>query len=62
MLQPDEVTIYLVLNDHGKHGIGYYGETDPAKADRESIFRNFMTGQCGKALRVVAFNTAEGWS
>jgi hypothetical protein len=51
MPQPDEVTIYLVLNDHGKHGIAYYGETDPAKADRETIFRNLLTGQYGKAPR-----------
>ena len=57
----DDVTIYLVLNDHGKHGIAY-DETDPAKADRETIIRNFLTGQYGNALRVAAFNTAEGWS
>jgi hypothetical protein len=57
----DDVTVYLVLNDHGKFGIAY-DETDPAEADRESIIRNFLTGQYGNALRVVAFNTAEGWS
>jgi hypothetical protein len=57
----DDVTVYLVLNDHGQFGIAY-DETDPAKADRETIIRNFLTGQYGNALRVVAFNTAEGWS
>src|SRR5580693_5732994 len=57
----DDVTVYLVLNDHGKFGIAY-DETDPADADRETIIRNFLTGQYGNALRVVAFNTAEGWS
>jgi hypothetical protein len=31
---PDDVTVYLVLNDHGKHGIAY-DETDPAEADLE---------------------------
>src|SRR5208282_5317535 len=27
-----------------------------------SIIRNFLTGQYGNAVRVVAFNAAEGWS
>jgi hypothetical protein len=49
------------LNDHGKFGIAY-DETDPAEADRETIIRNFLTGQYSDALRVVAFNTVEGWS
>jgi hypothetical protein len=56
-----DVTVYLVLNDHGQFGIAY-DETDPAEADRETIIRNFLTGQYNDALRVVAFNTAEGWS
>ena len=57
----DDVTVYLVLNDHGPFGIAN-DETDPAEADRETIIRNFLTGQYGDALRAVAFNTAEGWS
>jgi hypothetical protein len=57
----DDVTAYLVLNDHGQFGIAYV-ETDPAEADRETIIRNFLNGQYSNALRVVAFNTAEGWS
>jgi hypothetical protein len=51
----------LVLNDHGQAGIGY-DETDPAEADCETIIRNFLNGQYSNALRVVAFNAAEGWS
>ena len=57
----EDVTVYLVLNDHGEFGIAYV-ETDPAEADRETIIRNFLSGQYSNALRVVAFNTAEGWS
>jgi hypothetical protein len=57
----DDVTVFLVLNDYGRLGLAY-DETDPAKADRETIIRNFLTGQYSDALRVVAFNTAEGWS
>ena len=31
-------------------------------ADRETVLRNFVSGQYSNALRVVAFNTTEGWS
>jgi hypothetical protein len=57
----DDVTVYLVLDDHGRNGLAY-DETDPAEADRETIIRNFLSGQYSNALRVIAFNTAEGWS
>jgi hypothetical protein len=56
----DDVTVYLVLNDY-KTGLAYV-ETDPAEADREPIIRNFLSGQYANPLRVMAFNTAEGWS
>jgi hypothetical protein len=58
---PDDVTVYLVVNDYGKFGRAFV-ETDIAEADRETVLRNFVTGQYSNALRVVAFNTAEGWS
>jgi hypothetical protein len=32
------------------------------EADRETVIRNFLSGQYGNALRVIAFNAAEGWS
>src|SRR5450631_2101069 len=56
----DDVTVYLVLNDY-KTGLAYV-ETAPAESDRETIIRNFLSGQYSNALRVVAFNAAEGWS
>ena len=58
---PDDVTVYLVVNDFGHFGRAYV-ETDIAEADREAIIRSFISGQYSNALRVVAFNTAEGWS
>jgi hypothetical protein len=58
---PDDITIYLVVNDFGHHGRAFV-ETDIAEADRETVIRNFLSGQYSDALRVVAFNTAEGWS
>jgi hypothetical protein len=58
---PDDVTVYLVVNDFGKLGKAYV-ETDITEADCETTIRNFISGQYSNALRVVAFNTAEGWS
>jgi hypothetical protein len=61
MPDPDDVTVYLVVNDYGKHGRAFI-ETDIAEADRETVLRNFLSGKYSNALRVIAFNTAEGWS
>jgi hypothetical protein len=58
---PDDVTVYLVVNDFGKFGRAFV-ETDIAEADRETVIRNFLSAQYSNALRVIAFNTAEGWS
>jgi hypothetical protein len=57
----NDVTIYLVSEDFGPLGRAFL-ETDLAQADRETIVRNFISGQYGNALRVIALNTAEGWS
>lgn len=38
----DDLTAYIILNDHGEFGIASE-ETDPAKADRETIIRNFLS-------------------
>jgi len=37
-------------------------ETDAEATDRETLIRNLMDGQYGYSARIVAFNTAEGWS
>jgi hypothetical protein len=58
---PDDVTVYLVVNDFGKFGRAFV-ETGIAEADRETVIRNLLSGQYSNALRVIAFNTAEGWS
>jgi hypothetical protein len=58
---PNDVTVYLVEENFGQHARGYV-KTDAAEADRETIIRNFIAGQYANPLRVVAFNTAEGWS
>ena len=58
----DDREIYLVLVDFG----GYLGrawpETDEERTDRETVIRDLFEGQYSDPVRVVAFNTAEGWS
>jgi hypothetical protein len=56
----NDVTVYMVLNDY-RTGLAYM-ETAADEADRETVIRNFLSGQYSNAHRVVAFNTAEGWS
>jgi hypothetical protein len=58
---PDDVTVYLVVNDFCSLGRAFV-ETDIAEANRETVIRNSLSGQYSNALRVVAFNTTEGWS
>jgi hypothetical protein len=56
-----DVTVYLVEEEFGQCARGYV-KTDSAEADLETIIRNLISGQYVSPLRVVAFNTAEGWS
>jgi hypothetical protein len=55
-----DVTVYLVLNDYPT-GLAYV-ETALDEADRETVIRNFLSGQYSNPLRVVTFNAAEGSS
>ena len=50
-----------MVNDFGSLRRAFV-ETDIAEADRETVIRDFLSGQYSNALRVVAFNTAEHWS
>jgi hypothetical protein len=57
----DDVAVYLVLDDFGLLGRAYR-ETDEAAANLSTLIDDMMTGQFNCPVRVVAFNTAEGWS
>ena len=57
---PDDDT-YLVLDDFGRLGCSWR-ETDADSADRETLIRDLMSGQYNSPVRIVAFNTVEGWS
>jgi len=56
-----DVTVHIVLDDFGKAG-RVYRETDEAEASFESVSDDLITGQFNNPVRVIAFNTAEGWS
>ena len=56
-----DVTVHIVLNDFGPLGRAYV-ETDETQADEATIVENILSGQYSCPLRVVAFNTAEGWA
>src|SRR4249920_1074828 len=53
---------YLVLDDFGGRQGRAWRETDEAATSRETLIRDLMDGQYGNPARIVAFNTAEGWS
>ena len=59
--QPTDVTVYLVLDDFGKYGRAWR-ESDENDADERTVIEHLITGQYEKPVRIVAFNTAEGWA
>ncbi len=59
--QSDDGEIYLVLDDFGPLGRAWR-ETDEEYTDRETVIYDLLDGQYSAPVRVVAFNTREGWS
>ena len=53
---------YLVLEDFGGRLGRAWRETDEEATDHETLIRNLMDDQSRSPVRIVAFNTAEGWS
>jgi hypothetical protein len=61
-LVPDfDVTVHIVLDDFGAAG-RVYRETDETGASHSDVIDDLLTGQFNNPLRVIAFNTAEGWA
>jgi hypothetical protein len=54
-------TVYLVEDYLGGSG-RIFPETSVAESNRETILRDLYAGQYHDPVRVVAFNTREGWS
>lgn len=55
-------TVHIVEDDFGSKLGRAYRETDSAHCDRETTLKDLETGQYSDRVRVVAFNTREGWS
>ena len=56
-----DVDVYMVLDDFGQFGRAY-AETDEEAASRADVIRRLIGGQYSNPFRIVAFNTAQGWS
>jgi hypothetical protein len=52
---------YLVLDDFGWIGC-VWRETYAASTDRGTLIRALVHGEFSNPVRIVAFNTSEGWS
>jgi hypothetical protein len=53
--------VYLVLDDLGRNG-RVWPEADAETTDLETIIVDLLTGQYKDPVRVIGFNTVEGWS
>jgi len=53
--------VCLVLDDFGRLGLAWR-ETDVERTDFETVITDLLHGKYSNPVRVVAFNTAEGWS
>ena len=58
----DDQDTYLVMDDFGGRLGLAWRETDPDSTDFEIVIRDLLDGQYSNPVRVVGFNTAEGWS
>jgi len=51
----------MVLDDFGPSA-QVWRETNNAEADLAALIRDMLDGQYEDPIRIVAFNTAQGWS
>ena len=58
----DELTTYQVLDDLKKLPGPVWREIDEANANEQGVIDNILMGLYERPLRIVAFNTFEGWS
>ena len=57
----DDQDVCLVVDHFGRRGCAYC-ETDVEATDLETVIHDLLDGQYSNPVRVVSFNTAEGWS
>jgi hypothetical protein len=58
----DDRDVYIVLEDFGTALGCAWCETAEEDSDRATLIRHLLDGQLENPARIVAFNTAEGWS
>jgi hypothetical protein len=58
----EDQDVYLLLDQFGGRLGRAWRETDEEDTDFETLIRDLLEGQYSNPVRVVAFNTAEGWS
>jgi len=60
---PDDVDrdVYIVLNDYGSLCRSRC-ETSEGDAERATLIHDLLDGQFSSPARIIAFNTAQGWS
>jgi hypothetical protein len=58
----EDQDVYLLLDQFGERLGRAWRETDEEDTDYETLIRHLLEGQYSNPVRVVAFNTAEGWS
>jgi hypothetical protein len=54
-------TVYLAAEDFGRLGRAWR-EADYETTDLETVLQDLLSGQYRNPFRVIAFNTADGWS
>ena len=57
----DDRTVYLVLDDLGERGRAWR-ETDLRESELEAVITDMLDGGYKSPVRVVGFNTGEGWA
>jgi hypothetical protein len=55
-----DAATYLVLDEFEDCRV--FRETEEAAADREAVIQDIVSGHYKKPVRLIAFNTAEGWA
>jgi hypothetical protein len=62
VLPGNDQDVYLVLDNFGGRIGKSWRETDVGHTDLETLIEDLLEDQYSNPVRIVAFNTAEGWS
>ena len=60
--EPDDHGVYMVLDDFGGRLGRGWRESDEERTDRAAVVESLLEGRYSDPVRVVAFNTGQGWS